>query len=88
MAKLLIIDDEASIRRTLKEILEFENYTVDVAEDGVQGVAAAKKTTYDAIFCDIKMPQMNGYEVLNELHNKHKKSIVFNSLLFISLNFI
>jgi two-component system nitrogen regulation response regulator NtrX len=67
MAKLLIIDDEASIRRTLKEILEFENYTVDVAEDGVRGVEAAKKTTYDAIFCDIKMPQMDGLEVLDTL---------------------
>ena len=67
MAKLLIIDDEASIRRTLKEILEFENYTVDVAEDGVKGVAAAKKVTYDAIFCDIKMPQMDGLEVLDTL---------------------
>ena len=67
MAKLLIIDDEASIRRTLKEILEFEDYTVDVAEDGVKGLAAAKKTTYDAIFCDIKMPQMDGLEVLDNL---------------------
>jgi len=67
MARLLIIDDEASIRRTLKEILEFENYTVDVAEDGVQGVSAAKKNTYDAIFCDIKMPQMDGLEVLDTL---------------------
>ena len=67
MAKLLIIDDEASIRRTLKEILEFEDYTVDVAEDGIKGLAAAKKTTYDAIFCDIKMPQMDGLEVLENL---------------------
>ena len=67
MAKLLIIDDEASIRRTLKEILEFEDYKVDVAEDGVKGLAAAKKTTYDAIFCDIKMPQMDGLEVLDNL---------------------
>ena len=55
MAKLLIIDDEASIRRTLKEILEFENYSVDVAEDGLKGIEAAKKNTYDAIFCDIKI---------------------------------
>jgi len=67
MAKLLIIDDEASIRRTLKEILEFESYTVDVAEDGIKGVEAAKKNTYDAIFCDIKMPQMDGLEVLDTL---------------------
>jgi len=70
MAKLLIIDDEASIRRTLKEILEFEDYTVDVAEDGVKGLAAAKKTIYDAIFCDIKMPQMDGLEVLDNLKSE------------------
>ena len=70
MAKLLIIDDEASIRRTLKEILEFENYSVDVAEDGVKGVEAAKKNTYDAIFCDIKMPQMDGLEVLDTLKSE------------------
>ena len=70
MAKLLIIDDEASIRRTLKEILEFEDYTVDVAEDGVKGLAAAKKTTYDAIFCDIKMPQMDGLEVLENMKSE------------------
>ncbi|MGV6861480.1 MAG: sigma-54-dependent transcriptional regulator [Putridiphycobacter sp.] len=67
MAKILIIDDEASIRRTLKEILEFEQYSVDVAEDGSKGVEAAKKHTYDVIFCDIKMPQMDGIEVLETL---------------------
>jgi len=67
MTKILIIDDEASIRRTLKEILEFEQYQVDVAEDGVKGVEAANKNTYDVIFCDIKMPQMDGIEVLETL---------------------
>ncbi len=67
MAKILIIDDEASIRRTFKEILEFEQYSVDVAEDGSKGVEAAKKHTYDVIFCDIKMPQMDGIEVLETL---------------------
>jgi DNA-binding NtrC family response regulator len=70
MAKILIIDDEASIRRTLKEILEFEKYAVDVAEDGMKGVELAKRNTYDVIFCDIKMPQMDGLEVLDTLKDE------------------
>ncbi|WP_027418388.1 sigma-54-dependent transcriptional regulator [Crocinitomix catalasitica] len=69
MPKILIIDDERSIRRTLKEILEFENYTVDVVEDGIAGVEEAKNNKYDVIFCDIKMPQMDGIEVLTKLKN-------------------
>ncbi|MFD1552208.1 sigma-54-dependent Fis family transcriptional regulator [Putridiphycobacter roseus] len=64
MTKILIIDDEISIRRTLKEILEFESYKVDVAEDGLAGLKAARENHYDVIFCDIKMPQMDGIEVL------------------------
>lgn len=67
MTKILIIDDESSIRRTLKEILEFENYKVDAAEDGKAGLKAATENQYDVIFCDIKMPQMDGLEVLAEL---------------------
>ncbi|WP_066759696.1 sigma-54-dependent transcriptional regulator [Crocinitomix algicola] len=69
MPKILIIDDERSIRRTLKEILEFENYTVDVVEDGITGINEAKANNYDVIFCDIKMPQMDGIEVLTKLKN-------------------
>ncbi len=67
MTKILIIDDEVSIRRTLKEILEFENYKVDAAEDGKSGLKAATENQYDVIFCDIKMPQMDGLEVLAEI---------------------
>ncbi len=67
MAKILIIDDESSIRRTLKEILEFENYQIDTAEDGIQGLEKIKNNLYDIIFCDIKMPQMDGMEVLDTL---------------------
>jgi two-component system nitrogen regulation response regulator NtrX len=67
MGKILIIDDERAIRRALREILEFEEFTVDEAEDGKQGVEKAKSTLYDIIFCDIKMPQMDGMEVLDEL---------------------
>ncbi|MBD3636289.1 MAG: sigma-54-dependent Fis family transcriptional regulator [Crocinitomicaceae bacterium] len=69
MPKILIIDDERSIRRTLKEILEFENYEVETVEDGIAGVKEAKANNYDVIFCDIKMPQMDGIEVLTKLKN-------------------
>lgn len=69
MPKILIIDDERSIRRTLKEILEFENYTVEAVEDGIAGINEAKANNYDVIFCDIKMPQMDGIEVLTKLKN-------------------
>lgn len=64
--KLLIIDDERSIRNTLKEILEFEGHAVDVAEDGLVGLEMANSGKYDAIFCDIKMPNMDGIEFLDK----------------------
>lgn len=67
MAKILIIDDERAIRRALREILEFEDFQVDEAENGVEGLEKAKNTLYDIIFCDIKMPQMDGMEVLDAL---------------------
>lgn len=69
MPKILIIDDERSIRRTLKEILEFEKYEVETVEDGIAGVKEATENEYDVIFCDIKMPQMDGMEVLAKLKN-------------------
>ena len=65
--KVLIIDDERSIRNTLKEILEFEGHEVATAEDGKQGVDKALAESFDAIFCDIKMPVMDGNEVLDTL---------------------
>ena len=64
MAKILVIDDERAIRNTLKDILEFEGYSVDVAENGRIGLEKALSTTYDLIFTDIKMPEMDGMEVL------------------------
>ncbi len=67
MAKILIIDDERAIRRALREILEFEDFQVDEAENGAEGLEKAKNTLYDIIFCDIKMPQMDGMEVLDAL---------------------
>ena len=67
MGKILIVDDERAIRRALREILEFEDFQVDEAENGKEGLEKAMSTTYDIIFCDIKMPMMDGMEVLDEL---------------------
>ena len=67
MAKILIIDDERAIRRALREILEFEEFEVDEAENGKQGLDKAKVEEFDIIFCDIKMPEMDGMEVLEGL---------------------
>ena len=65
--KILVIDDERAIRNSLKEILMDEGYSVDVAEDGARGVEMAGKERYDVIFCDIRMPVMEGTEVLVKL---------------------
>lgn len=67
MAKILIIDDEKAIRRTIREILEFEKYTVDEAEDGQIGLDMALKGNYDVILSDIKMPKLDGTELLSKL---------------------
>ena len=64
MAKILVIDDERAIRNTLKEILEFEGYHVEVAENGRIGLDRALEGAYDLIFTDIKMPEMDGLEFL------------------------
>lgn len=68
MAKILIIDDERAIRNTLKDILELEGYSVSVAENGKQGVEMAEKESFDLIYSDIKMPEMDGLEVLDKLN--------------------
>ncbi len=65
--KILVIDDERPIRNTLCEILEFEKHKVDQAEDGAKGVELATQNHYDVVLCDIKMPKMDGLEVLSEL---------------------
>ena len=69
MARLLIIDDERGIRNTLREILSDEGHEVDVAENGKQGLEMAQAKAYDLIYSDIKMPEMDGMEVLKALKN-------------------
>lgn len=76
IVRLLVIDDERSIRNSLKEILLDEGYEVDVAEDGATGCAMAEKEKYNAIFCDIKMPNMDGLEVLDRLNEEGIDSAV------------
>ena len=61
---ILVIDDERAIRNTLSDILSLEGFTVDVAIDGAEGAKKIKDTNYDCILCDIKMPRMDGLEVL------------------------
>ncbi len=65
--KILIVDDERAIRYSLKEILEMEGYQVDTAENGEEGLQKAEKEKFDAVFCDIKMPRMDGIELLSRL---------------------
>lgn len=67
MSKILVIDDERSIRNTLKDILEYEKYQVDLAEDGQHGIDLIRKNEYDIILCDIKMPGMDGIETLEKI---------------------
>ena len=64
---ILIIDDERAIRSALKEILEFENHKVEDAENGFLGLEKIKQKSFDIIFCDIKMPKMDGMEVLENM---------------------
>lgn len=73
---LLIIDDERSIRNTLKEILEYEGHKVDVAEDGRTGLEMANAGKYDALFCDIKMPNMDGIEFLDKFYESPRDEAV------------
>ena len=74
MSKLLIIDDERGIRNTLREILADEGYEVDVAENGKQGLEMAQQKAYDLIFSDIKMPEMDGLELLSSLKSGDEPS--------------
>ncbi len=79
MPRILIIDDEVSIRRTLREILEYEKYKVDDAANGAEGIVLAKDQDYDVILCDIKMPDMDGIETLETLKQFTESPVVMIS---------
>lgn len=67
MSKILIIDDERAIRNSLKDILEYEKYKIEEAVDGLEGIEKIGKNTYDLVLCDIKMPKIDGMEVIEKL---------------------
>ncbi|MDX5339510.1 MAG: sigma-54 dependent transcriptional regulator [Cyclobacteriaceae bacterium] len=66
MPKILIIDDERFIRASLKEILEYEKFDVSEAQDGEEGLQKIKEEDFDVVLCDVKMPKMDGIEVLDQ----------------------
>ena len=67
MANILVIDDEKSIRSTLQEILEYEKHTVSLANNGKEGLEQFENNKFDVVLCDIKMPEMDGIEVLGKI---------------------
>ena len=67
MPTILVVDDEASIRRTLREILEYEDYGVDAAVDGKEALEAIRSNAYDLVLLDVKMPELDGMEVLKAI---------------------
>jgi len=71
VARILVIDDEKSIRNTLQEVLEYENHKVDLAINGNEALELFDKGEYDVVFCDIKMPGMDGIEVLEKMHEQN-----------------
>lgn len=74
MTKVLIIDDEQSIRSTLREILEYEKYEVDEAKDGEEGIKKLEKEDYNIVLCDVKMPKLDGIEVLEKAQELGKET--------------
>jgi len=76
MAKILVIDDEKSIRTTLQEILQYESYEVDLASSGAEGLEIFAQKKYDIVLCDIKMPEMDGLEVLEKIFEKNSDTQV------------
>ena len=79
MTKILIIDDEAPIRRVLRDILENESYQVADASTGMEALQHIKEQDFDAIFCDIKMPEMDGIETLEAIRKESDVPVIMLS---------
>ncbi len=79
MPRILIIDDEAPIRRVLRDILENENYQVDDASTGMEAIQTIQGQDYDAVFCDIKMPEMDGIETLEAIRKESDVPVIMLS---------
>ncbi|MBW7847059.1 MAG: sigma-54-dependent Fis family transcriptional regulator [Bacteroidales bacterium] len=79
MAKILIVDDELSIRRTLRDILEYEKYKVDDAATGMEALNKLSEQEYDVVLCDIKMPGMDGIELLAEIKQLSEVPVIMIS---------
>ncbi len=79
MSRILVIDDEKSIRNTLREILAYEKYEVTDAADGMEGLRLIDENKFDVVLCDIKMPKMDGIEVLEQIMKKSDTPVIMIS---------
>ena len=79
MSKILVVDDEKSIRNTLRDILGYENYEVSDADSGITALEMLKQTEFDVILLDIKMPQMDGIEVLDHILSEYETPVIMIS---------
>jgi len=79
MAKILVVDDERAIRNTLKDILTYEKYEVDEAANALEALEKIQATMYDVILCDIKMPGMDGIELLDKIKEQSDAQVIMIS---------
>ena len=76
-ARILVIDDEVDIRESLETLLCLEGYTVELAQNGGEGVRSAEAANYDMILLDLMMPDRSGMEVLREIRERDRETPVF-----------
>lgn len=79
MTKILVIDDERSIRNSMKDILQYEGHEVVLAENGMEGLVSVKSEKPDIVLCDIKMPKMEGIEVLERTKMSPRHPVIMIS---------
>jgi len=76
VVKLLVVEDEPRLLRSLSEALREEGYAVDIAADGVEGLYKAENTAYDAIVLDVMLPGMDGWEILRRMRRKQRTPVL------------